>query len=447
MSRPVQIAAPRGTARPGLNPPSGRRAPARSHPDREELDALQQLLEGRELLCLMLEELVEAATEGLVALDFRGRVVHISKSLLDPALVRPDGASWPGPGAADAAFPESCLPRAVRLRLRRESAGMAAGDTVRFDLHWPRPERGTEVYRVTATAGSDAGGTPIPAGRGPADGAPARRLLTIFAFSDKTREATLERELTESRNLASLGQMAATVAHELRNPLGAIQGFADLLHRDLAGQPALRRQAERILRGVEGANRIVSDLLEYTRPVAPHRTPVPLADLLEESIAAWRASARASDGATADLVVDSDLPDCLCDARLLQQALQNLYTNAVQAMGEGGTFFVRARAAGPPGRPDRLRIVVRDTGCGLGADEVARVFQPFYTTRPGGTGLGLPLVRRIVEAHGGHVHVVSAPGRGTSVVIDLPAAGLESPVGRDLERESAAASGFEEMAG
>ncbi len=430
-----------GTVRPSL------RVPARVQSDPEELESLRQLLEGRELLCVMLEELLEAATEGLVALDFRGRVVHISRSLLDPALVR---AERMGPGeseAADAGSIEKCLPRAVRLRLRRESAGMAAGDTVRFDLDWPRPDRGTEVYRVTATAGSDALGSSMLTARHSAGAGPRPRLLTIFAFSDRTREATLERELAESRNLASLGQMAATVAHELRNPLGAIQGFADLLHRDLAGQPALRRQAERILRGVEGANRIVSDLLEYTRPVAPHRLPVALANLLDESLAAWRAGASSPERAAADLVVDPDLPDCLCDARLLQQALQNLYANAVQAMDGGGTFFVRARAAGPAGRPDRLRIVVRDTGCGLGADEVARIFQPFYTTRPGGTGLGLPLVRRIVEAHGGHVHVVSAPGRGTSVVLDLPAAGLESPIGRDGEGEGAGAPGFEEMVG
>jgi signal transduction histidine kinase len=342
---------------------------------------------------------------------------------------------------------EECLPRSVRLRLRREAAGIAAGETIRFELNWSRPDRGTERYRVVATAGSDPAGSPALAGHGPVETGHVGRLLTLFAFFDRTREATVERELAEARNLAALGQMAATVAHELRNPLGAIQGFADLLTRDLVGQPALLRQAERILRGVEGANRIVSELLAYTRPVAPRRESVSLSSLLAESIAAWRASTPPPDRAEVDLRVDPDLPDCLCDARLVQQALQNLYANAAQAMGEGGTLFVRARAAGPSGRPDRLRVVVRDTGCGLGADEVARIFQPFYTTRPGGTGLGLPLVRRIVEAHGGHVHVVSAPGRGTSVVIDLPAASLELPGGRDVRCEGEAAGVWKERAG
>lgn len=412
--------------------PRVRRDHVDARPDPGELDSLRRLLDGREQLCLVLEELLEASTDGVVALDFRGRTVHVSESLRDPAPVTDDGSAQPGLAQLRSASPEEWLPRAVRQRLRREAAGLAPGETQRFDLNWLRPDRGTERYRVTATAGSD------PIGHG--------RLLTLFAFFDRTREAALERELTEARNLAALGQMAATVAHELRNPLGAIQGFAGLLSRDLAGQPALLRQAERILRGVEGANRIVSDLLEYTRPVAPRREPVSLESLLAESVAALRASPLSLDLVEVDLRVDPALPACLCDSRLVQQALQNLYANAVQAMSRGGTLSVRARAAGPTVRPDRLRVVVRDTGCGLGADEVARIFQPFYTTCPGGTGLGLPLVRRIVEAHGGHVHVVSAPGRGTSVVVDLPAAGVELPGGREDESEGETGLTGEEMA-
>jgi signal transduction histidine kinase len=268
-------------------------------------------------------------------------------------------------------------------------------------------------------------------------------------MSRATRAPTLVRkyESAEERNPAALGPAVVLVAHELRDQLGAVQGLAALLIRDLVGQPAYLRQAARILRGVEGADRIVSDLLAYTRADAPRREPVPLSSLLAASIAAWRASAPPLNRAEVDLCVDPDLPDCVCDARIVQQALQILYANAVQAMDEGGTLFVRARAAGPAGRPDRLRIVVRDTGCGLGADEVAQIFQPFQITGPGRAGLGLPLVRRVVEAHGGRVHVVSAPGRGTSVVIDLPAASRELPGGRDAENDEDAAEVREESAG
>jgi signal transduction histidine kinase len=433
VSRAARARVDEGTTPRESAAPAAVRARARTKPDPGELDSLRRLLEGREQLCLVLETLLEASTDGVVALDFRGRVVHISASLFDAA-PGSEGAPGPsGPVGAAAVSPDDCLPRSVRQRLRREAAGITSGETVRFDLNWSRPDRGTERYRVTATAGSDPGG--------------GGRLLTLFAFFDSTREAALERELSEARNLAALGQMAATVAHELRNPLGAIQGFAGLLSRDLVGQPALLRQAERILRGVEGANRIVSDLLEFTRPVAPRREPVSLESLLAESIAALRASALSLDRVEVDLHIDAGLPACFCDSRLVQQALQNLYTNAIQAMGENGLLSVRARAAGSSDRADRLRVVVRDTGCGLGADEVARIFQPFYTTRPGGTGLGLPLVRRIVEAHGGHVHVVSAPGRGTSVVIDLPAAGAEQPGGDKRETEGRCGPVWGEMVG
>lgn len=469
VSRVRREPTPAGGMGPAAVTPSRRRAGRRAQGDPGELEALRRLLEGREQLCLVLEELLEASTDGVVAMDFRGRVVHASRSLLDWGVGRDEPADVPVSRSVAPASPEEGLPRAVRQRLRREAAGIAAGETIRFELTWSRPDRGTERYRVVATAGSDSAHSAASVGQGragtepgfsgteqgsarteqgPAGTEPGGRLLTLFAFFDRTREATVERELVEARNLAALGQMAATVAHELRNPLGAIQGFAGLLRRDLAGQPALQRQAERILLGVEGANRIVSDLLEYTHPVAPRRVSVSLDSLLAESLAAWRASAPSSTRAEVDLCVDPDLPNCLCDARLVLQALQNLYTNAVHAMGEeGGTLFVRARAAGPAGRPDRLRVVVRDTGCGLGADEVARIFQPFYTTRPGGTGLGLPLVRRIVEAHGGHVHVVSAPGRGTSVVIDLPAASVELPGGWDVRGEEETAELWEERVG
>ena len=105
--------------------------------------------------------------------------------------------------------------------------------------------------------------------------------------------------------------------------------------------------------------------------------------------------------------------------------LANLYDNAMDAMGEeGGTLSVRARASSDLKPCTRVRMVVRDTGSGLSAEAAARAFEPFYTTKPRGTGLGLALVRRAIEAHGGTVHMVSAPGRGTSVVIDLPVGGI-----------------------
>jgi signal transduction histidine kinase len=371
------------------------------------------LLQQREQLCLLLESLVESLSDGLAVLDFSGQVVHVSASLSD----RRTDADDPFPDSEDGG-----LPRAVVRRLRREARAMEPGQTRPFDLEWERPEQGTRVYRVIGAAELDS----CDSGLGGHDQRnEAEQVLTVFAFHDRTREAALEHELTRAQELAALGQMAGTVAHELRNPLGAIQGFTTLLRRDLAGQEAPLRQVERILRGVESANRIVEDLLEYCRPLHPQSEIVWIRGLLEESLSHLKASARWSDGIECDLRLDPELPASRGDRRLLLQVLANLYDNAVAAMEGEGTLSIRVRTAGPVHRPDRLRIVIRDTGCGMSADEVARVFAPFYTNRPGGTGLGLALVRKIVDAHHGHVHVVSAPGRGTSVVLDLPAAGME----------------------
>jgi len=298
----------------------------------------------------------------------------------------------------------------VLRRLRREAAFTQPGRAHRFDLIWERPESGIRNYRVVAVAGAEV--STVSASE------PGR--LTLFAFQDRTREVALQEELGQARQMAALGQMAATVAHELRNPLGAIQGFATLLKRDLEGQSGPRRQVDRILQGVENADRIVADLLEYCRPLRLSAGPLALSRLLEESLTELKATPRWRSGLKIDLRLDADLAPCRGDRRLLLLVLANLYNNALDAMGEEGTLSILARAAGPTTRSDRLRVIVRDTGCGLAAEEVARVFAPCYTTKPGGTGLGLALVRKIVEAHGGHVHVVSAPLRGTSVVVDLP---------------------------
>jgi signal transduction histidine kinase len=223
--------------------------------------------------------------------------------------------------------------------------------------------------------------------------------------------------------------MAATVAHEVRNPLAGIQGFATLLRRDLHDRPELQTQVDRILLGVEGANRIVADLLEYSRPLLLHKEGISLEALLAESLAAAQISKRWTPQLQIDVDVDPVLPVCQGDRRLLLQVLNNLYDNAIDAMGGSGCLSVRARSAGGAGG-ERIRIVVRDNGCGLTAEEVARVFEPFYTSKPGGTGLGLAIVRRVVEAHRGHVHVVSAPGKGTSVVLELPTERRSEPIER-----------------
>jgi len=353
----------------------------------------------------VLERLLESMSDGLVLLDFRGRVGHLSPSLQDGQ----------GEGAS------SGLAEDVLRRLRAQAARLRPGESARFDLPWERPALGIRQYRVTAAAGEkeEVG----PAGAGELD----ERSITLFAFHDRTREAALEVELAQAERLASLGQMAATVAHELRNPLGAIQGFATLLRRDLEEDPEALRRIDRILQGVAGADRIVSDLLEYCRPLNPALAPCALNGLVEEAADCVRQAGRWNEAVKLQVSMEPGIPGCLADRRLLRQALINILQNALEATTGPGRIHVSIR---PDGVTGRVRLVIRDTGCGLTAEEVSRVFAPFYTTKPGGTGLGLALVRKIISALHGHAHVVSAPGQGTTMVLELQAASPE-PLRRD----------------
>lgn len=365
----------------------------------DEVKRLRAEVQQRERLGMVLEGLLESLCDGTVALDFRGMLVHVSDSLVESSI---DGL----PG----------LPAPVLERLREEGAAIVDGRPRRFELIWDREDLGRRVYEVAVATGRalDQGDRPF---------------LTVFAFHDRTRMVELEGELERARDLAALGRMAATVAHEVRNPLAGIQGFATLLRRDLHDRPELQTQVDRILLGVDGANRIVADLLEYSRPLTLHKESISLEALLAESLAAAQISKRWTPQLQIDVDVDPVLPVCVGDRRLLLQVLNNLYDNAIDAMGGSGCLSVRARSAGGVGG-ERIRIVVRDSGCGLTAEEVARVFEPFYTSKPGGTGLGLAIVRRVVEAHRGHVHVVSAPGKGTSVVLELPVERRSEPIER-----------------
>ena len=379
----------------------------------DEVGRLRAEVQQRERLGMVLEGLLESLCDGTVALDFRGVLVHVSDSLVESSV---DGL----PG----------LPPFVLDRLREEGGAVLGGRPRIFELIWDREDLGRRVYEVVVATGRaiDQGDRPF---------------LTLFAFHDRTRIVELEAELDRARDLAALGRMAATVAHEVRNPLAGIQGFATLLRRDLSDRPDLQGQVDQILLGVDGANRIVADLLEYSRPLTLHRESMSLEALLAESLAAAQMSRRWTAQLQVDVSVDAALPSCPGDRRLLLQLLGNLYDNAIDAMQGAGCLSVRARTAGGAGG-ERVRIVVRDSGCGLTAEEVARVFEPFYTSKPGGTGLGLAIVRRIAEAHRGHVHVVSAPGKGTSVVLELPAGRRsdaihppERPAGHKSEREAA----------
>ncbi|MEM9167004.1 MAG: ATP-binding protein [Planctomycetota bacterium] len=221
-------------------------------------------------------------------------------------------------------------------------------------------------------------------------------------------------ELERSRRLAALGEMAAGIAHEVRNPLGSIGLYAEMLIADLAESPEQRETASKILRSVQGLDGIVTDVLAFSRSMRVMAERQCASDLFERAVEACRDRL---DGVR--VFVDADVP-IDADAGMLHQALTNLVRNALDAMGPGGQLRLSASPA-----DGGVRLVVRDSGPGIPADVQERMFNPFFTTRAVGTGLGLAIVHRIVDAHGGRVRVWNAgstrevPG-GACVELTLP---------------------------
>ena len=236
-------------------------------------------------------------------------------------------------------------------------------------------------------------------------------LLSARLYEDLRRSyaelGRAQKELIDRERLAALGELSASIAHEVRNPLGVIFNSVGSLKRILKPDGDVALLLDIIGEEAERLNGMVGDLLDYSRPLQPAVQPLPLRPLLDEALEAARRQVGANaEQVKASVRVAAAAATVRADGRLLRQALVNLFLNAFQAMPRGGHLEVSATADS-----SGLEIVIRDTGPGVAPDAREKVFQPFFTTKATGTGLGLAVVRRIVEGHGGTVGVGQAqPG-------------------------------------
>lgn len=239
----------------------------------------------------------------------------------------------------------------------------------------------------------------------------ARKFTGILR--DLTAQKQLEQLLQERQTLARVGELAAVVAHEVRNPLAAIKGVVEVIQTRFPADSPDRKILGDLLVRVDSLDHLVSDLLVYARPAPPAFKTVPFLGLVRAT-----AAVAAGDPLSARVRFDVDGPetDLSVDPGQMGRALLNLMTNAAQAMRQGGVVRVAGELS-----ESVYRLSLIDEGPGMDADVVARCQEPFFTTKTRGTGLGLPIARRVVEEHHGTFRVESAPGQGTTVVIELPA--------------------------
>lgn len=240
-------------------------------------------------------------------------------------------------------------------------------------------------------------------------GSPGGAVIVLRDMSEIKR---LEEQVRRTEKLAAIGRLAAGVAHEIRNPLSSIRGFAYLLGRGHGKETPEREYADVMVREIDRINHVVTDLLNFSRPMTVEPESTLPADLIDHVVSLVSADAKAH-GVSIQVDCESALPPRTLDPNQVTQALLNLMLNAVNAMETGGTIVIRASVS-PDG--EELEIQVEDNGPGINPDVQEKIFEPFYTTREQGTGLGLAMVRKIAENHDGGIRLESplpGTGRGT----------------------------------
>jgi two-component system sensor histidine kinase PilS (NtrC family) len=253
----------------------------------------------------------------------------------------------------------------------------------------------------------------------------------VITFQDLTQVRSLEETSRRQDRLAAVGRVAASIAHEIRNPLAAMRGSIQVLRSEMDADSSQAELMEIILRESDRLNRIITDYLTYARPRSQAPENVDVRELLGETFTLLRHSPEIQDGHS----LEEDYPDeamvVNADASQLKQVFWNIARNALQAMPEGGTLRAELRRS----VGNRVRITFTDSGVGMSPEQVEHLFEPF-SSRTGGTGLGLSIVYQIIRDHGGTINVRSREGQGTMISIEIPAARSQEPEVRSRALEA-----------
>jgi two-component system sensor histidine kinase PilS (NtrC family) len=339
------------------------------------------------------EHIINSLTMGLVTSDLEGRVLTFNRAAETITGLARNTA--PGKAVAEAlGLPGGFV---AALGPARPLAGSR-----RADYRYRRPDGAEIDVGLSATTLDTASGT----------------SGFLFTFQDVTTIRRLERDARMQQRLAAVGEMAAGIAHEIRNPLASISGSMQILRKELALNGEQSQLMDIVLRESERLNQTIRSFLAYARPQRFGLTRLDLRPVLQDAALLLRNSAEVGQ----DHVVDVDVPEvpvwCEADEGQVRQVIWNLATNGLRAMPDGGRLRLGARRE--PGDAAGV-LVVQDEGVGIPESELDSIFQPFHGAFEKGSGLGMAIVHRIVQDYGGQIRVASKPGGGTTVEVRLPA--------------------------
>jgi two-component system sensor histidine kinase PilS (NtrC family) len=340
------------------------------------------------------EYVIDSLLSGLISTDAEGRVLTFNR-----------GASTiTGLPQDQVIGSDVCEVLQLPDHLRSQLASLVDTRSLRADL----------TYRTGSGRLIDVGVTATPLAF------PDGRVGYLFTFQDVTTIKRLERDARLQQRLAAVGEMAAGIAHEIRNPLASMSGSIQVLRQELPLSDEQAQLMDIVLRESERLNRTIGSFLAYARPQRFAISRLDLRTVLQDAAVLLRNSADVRENHTVDVDVPDEPVWYEADENQIRQIVWNLATNGLRAMAGGGHLLLSARQETAPEGTGDVVITVQDQGCGIASDELDTIFQPFRSSFEKGTGLGLAIVHRIVTDYSGGIQVSSTVGSGTSVRVRLP---------------------------
>ncbi len=339
------------------------------------------------------ETLAENMPIGLIGISQDGVISLFNRTAAE--LIR-----WPAERALNKQAEEVLSPILTSLQKDLHGAKSGSVEVLQKEIEYPVGDSSRKPLDIIAAVLKDENKNP----RG-----------LIILLRDLTELKRLQKEIERSQRLASVGSLAAGVAHELRNPLSSIKGFATYFRERYRNYPDDVKNADIMIQEVERLDRVIGQLLEFSRPLNLKKTKGPLEEIILHTLKLVEKQAKDRGISIVTRIFPSETAEITFDHDKIKQVLLNLLLNAIEAMKKGGMLSVEMKR-----NHNHIEILVTDTGIGMPEDNLARIFDPYFTTKPTGTGLGLAIAHKIIEAHDGLIRIESEPEKGTTVVIALP---------------------------